>query len=89
MCLFFFSFSVPYPEGEQKPAADKAPGGDAKDGADEKMEGKWNGKHNGVWTQVLILHLAEECYFCLLHHRSIPHTVWKPLLEVKPFLEKK
>lgn len=61
MCFFFF-FLVPYPEGEQKPAADKALGGDGKDAADEKMEGKWNGKYNGVWTQVRIMlhHRAEE-----------------------------
>lgn len=59
----FRFFLVLYPEGEQKPAADKVLGGDSKDAADEKMEGKWNGKYNGVWTQVLIvlLHCAEEC----------------------------
>lgn len=31
---------APHPEGEHKAAADKAPGGDGKDAADEKMEGK-------------------------------------------------
>lgn len=78
---FFFSFLVPYAEGEQKPAADKAPGGDAKDGADEKMEGKWNGKHNGVWTQVLIVHLAEECCFasCIIvpYPTRYVHPFWR------------
>lgn len=33
-------FLAPHPEGEHKAAADKAPGGDGKDAADEKMEGK-------------------------------------------------
>lgn len=58
-----FFFKVPNPDGEQKPAADKAQGGDGKDAADEKMEGKWSGKYNGVWTQVIIVlpHCAGEC----------------------------
>lgn len=60
MCFFFL---VPDPEGEQKPAADKAPGGDGKDAPDEKMEGKWNGKYNLCPSHILIMlhHGAEEC----------------------------
>lgn len=56
-------FLVPDPEGEQKPAADKALGGDGKDGADEKMEGKWNGDNIGLCIQVKIVphHHAEDC----------------------------
>lgn len=54
--MFECFFLVPHPEGEQKPAADKAPGVDSKDAADEKMEGKWNRTFNGLWTQVIVFH---------------------------------
>lgn len=50
-----YFFLVPLPEGEHKAAADKAPGGDSKDAADEKMEGKWNRKCIGLWTRGLIV----------------------------------
>lgn len=50
-----YFFLVALPEGEHKAAADKAPGGDSKDAADEKMEGKWNRKCIGLWTLGLIV----------------------------------
>lgn len=39
--VIFVILLAPLPEGQHNPEADKAPGANNKDTADEKMDGKW------------------------------------------------
>lgn len=76
----YIYFLVPLPEGEHKVAADKAPGGDNKDAADEKMEGKWNRKCIGLWTLGLIVVHCHRGLIFSLHTQEVKAPACKIVL---------